>query len=355
MISSLDERKKLILASIVSGFIETAEPVGSRTVARANIIKLSPATIRNEMYDLEEMGYLEHPHTSAGRVPSVKGYRLYVDDLMKKRDLRPDEIEFIKRNLEVKIDELTELVKQASNILSTLTNYASIASTPQFTESCIKSMQVVYIDENKLLLVLVTNEGVAKHSIVAINDDVLPDDVIKISTLLNNRLSGKTVAELNIQLVMELAKEVKLSKESLFSILSDIAESIAKIDHSEVYMDVARQLLNYHEFANIERAKEVFDALDKKELVEKLLLPDKENKNGIIVKIGNESKIDQLKDCSVVTATYSIGKYVLGSIGVIGPKRMDYPKVVATMDHIRKKLNEEFEKITKGGNFKDDG
>ena len=352
---SLDERKKLIMTSIVNGFIETAEPVGSRTVAKTNEIKLSPATIRNEMYDLEEMGYLEHPHTSAGRVPSVKGYRLYVDDLMKKRDLRPEEIEFIKKGLEVKIDELTELVKQASNILSTLTNYTSIASTPQFKESFIKSMQVVYIDENKLLLVLVTNEGVAKHSIITINDAVLPDDVIKISTLLNNKLSGKTVAELNIRLVMELADEIKLSKESLLSIFLDIAQSIGKIDRSEVYMDGARQLLNYHEFKDIERAKEVFDALDKKELLGRLLLPNKENKNDIIVKIGNENNIEELKDCSVVTATYSIGEYVIGSLGVVGPKRMDYPKVVTTMDHIRKKLNEEFVKITKGGTFKDDG
>lgn len=341
----LDERKKLILKSIIDDYISTAEPVGSRTLAKRNHLGLSPATIRNEMSDLEEMGYLEQPHTSAGRVPSVRGYRLYVDNLMNIATLSSEEVAFIKSNMEMKIDELADLIKQASNIISKITNYTSIVTSPQLKSSKIRSMQVVYLEPTKVLIVLVTNEGAVKHSLVKISDYVLPEYIIKISNFLNAKLSGLTIEQLNMSLIQEIEREIGLSKESLFSILSDITQSLQRDDYNEVYLDGAVNIFNYQEFNDVAKAKEFFNLLHKTETINKLLLPTGDI-NKVAVKIGEENDVEQAKDCSVVTATYRLGNYVIGTIGVIGPKRMEYPRVITAMDHIRKKLNEELNKLT---------
>jgi len=342
----LDERKKLILKAIIDDYIITAEPVGSRTIAKKNMLGISPATVRNEMSDLEEMGYLEQPHTSAGRVPSVKGYRTYVDSLMDITSLSNDELEFIQKSLEGRIGELADLIKQASSIVSQITNYTSVATSPKINKSIIKNVQLLYLDPKRVLLILVTNEGVVRHSTLKLKMMVFPEDIEKVSQILNSKLRGLTVEQLNVQLIHEIQGEFGVSEDFLFSILSDIAKSIESENEgiSEIFMNGTANMFKYQEFNDHEKARAFFDFIQRNELINQIIIP--QQKSGMIdVKIGSEIKIDDISDFSIVSTSYSLGDYMIGTIGVIGPKRMEYPKVISAMEYITKQLNSELKKL----------
>ena len=347
----MDERKKQILKAIIDDFISTAEPVGSRTIAKKNPLGISPATIRNEMADLEDMGYLEQPHTSAGRVPSVQGYRLYVDQLMRKDELSMEDMQYIKTHLELKINELVDLIKQASSVLSTITQYTSIASAPKMRRCIIKSIQLMYLEPKKVLLVLLTNEGLIRHSLITVTKAVNQSEIEKISAVLDAKLAGLAIEQLNMPLIQEIQREMELPDEFVFAIFSNISDSIANIENNEVFLDGAANMLNHHEFHDMEKARDFFNLMQKKEIIGGLLSADEsdQNPNVVQVKIGDEIQLDQVRDFSVVTTSYSVGEYVIGSIGIIGPKRMAYPRVISAMDHIRSKLNDELRKMIDGG------
>lgn len=341
----LDDRKKRILRAIIDDYIDTAEPIGSRTIARKHELGLSSATIRNEMADLEEMGLLAQPHTSAGRVPSDKGYRLYVDQLMQLKDLSIGEIEEIREAMEIKINELSQLIRQASVIMSKITKYTSMAITPQMKKSMVKAVQVVPVEPGKALVVVVTNAGVVRNSLIKLPDNLLPDFLIRVSNSLNEKLSGLSMEQISYPLIKETERELGLSSEALMPILDGVAECVNQIDNSEIYLDGATNIFNYPEFRDVIKAKDFLNVLDEKPLIHQLLSDISDKSIDIDVKIGSENPLDEIKDCSLVTATYSINNRIIGSIGVIGPTRMEYPKVIASMDCVRRKVNQEINKL----------
>jgi len=337
----LDERKRRILHSIIDDYIDTAEPIGSRTVARKYEIGLSSATIRNEMADLEEMGYLAQPHTSAGRIPSDKGYRLYVNELMNKYEMQPGEVETIKEALQLRINVLGDIIKHASNVLSRITKYTSIAAVkPQSTKITIRAVQVVPVESGKALVLVVTSTGVVRNGIVRIPESMTPDILIKISVILNNKLTGLSQEQIVNSIISDIEKETGILFEVVTSLVNSIKNCLAQIDNPELFMDGATNFLNFPEFKDIAKAKELLSLMDAKDIIAKLLHGTGEN-GDIKVLIGSENDLDEIKECSLVVATYNMSDTVLGSIGIIGPTRMEYSRVISSLNYIRKLLNRE--------------
>jgi len=337
----MDDRKKIILKAIIDSYIDTAEPVGSRTIARKHGIGLSSATIRNEMADLEEMGLLEQPHTSAGRVPSDRGYRFYVDQLMPRRELTIFEIEQIKRALKMKINEVGQLISQASAVASDITRYTSMAITPQMNRSTLKTVQVLPVHFDKLLVIVVTSAGLVKNSLVKIPDSISPSTITGFSNLINSKLSGIILENINItDLKDDIEKEFDISKDAVIAVLGGINDCLNQIFSSDVYLDGATNIFDFPEFHDLLRAKQFLNVLNTKEVLCALMHRSIEN-GGLKIRIGTENEIDEIKDCSLVTATYSIKNEIIGSIGVIGPTRMEYSKVIASLNCIRKIINME--------------
>jgi len=339
----LDERKRRILRAIIDDYIDTAEPLGSRTIAKRHEIGLSSATIRNEMADLEEMGYLSQPHTSSGRIPSNRGYRFYVDQLMPKRELTPEEIENIRCALDFKISELTQLIKQASILMSKVTKYTSMAITPRLKESRIKAVQVVSVNPFKVLVIVVTNANIIRNTVVTIFDNITSDAAIMISNFLNSKISGLTKEQLDFNFVNDLKREVYIKDEILIPIIEGIKECLDLIDEPDVFLEGASNILNFPEFSDIMKAKDFLNVLEEKSLIYKMM--SKLMGKKINVQIGTENEIEEINNCTLITATYNHGDIVLGTIGVIGPTRMEYSRVIALLNHIRKKINEEISKL----------
>lgn len=341
---TMDERKRKILQAIIDDYIDTAEPIGSRTVARKHELGLSSATIRNEMADLEEMGYLAQPHTSSGRVPSNKGYRLYVDQLMQVHDLNTDEIEKIKSAMETRINEMSQLIRRASAVLSRFTKYTSMAITPQMRTSSIKAIQVVPIEDGKAMVIVVTNAGIVRNSLVKISECVQPHMLIMISNVLNNKLTGLTIEEVNVRIIKELEREIGISGEILLPILEGAADLINQIDNTEVYIEGTTNIFNHPEFRDMVKARDFINMLDEKASLCKMLF-DSIEAGGITVRIGSENDISCIRECSLITANYTIADTFIGTIGIIGPTRMEYPKVISSMKFVRRLMNEEVSRL----------
>ncbi len=337
---TMDERKRRILQAIIDDYINTAEPIGSRTIAKRHELGLSSATIRNEMADLEEMGYLAQPHTSAGRIPSDKGYRLYVDHLMPVCELELDEIRKIKLAMETRINELNQLIRQASAVLSRITKYTSMVMTPQMKTSSIKALQVVPIESGKAMVIVVNNAGIARNCMIRISESIGPDTLIMISNIINRRLSGLTIEEVNIRVIKELENEIGISGELLLPIFQGAADCINQIDDPEVYVEGTTNIFNHPEFRDMSKARDIMNLLDEKNSLHKMLIDSMEDE-GITIRIGAENDITGIKDCSLITANYSIADTFIGTIGIIGPTRMEYPKVISSMKFITRLVNEE--------------
>ncbi len=345
----LDDRKLKILQAIIDDYISTAEPVGSRTIAKKHELGLSSATIRNEMADLEDMGFLEQPHTSAGRVPSDKGYRLYVDQLMKINDLSESDIENIRNAMDIRINELSQLIRNASVVMSQFTKYTSMAVTPQIKRSVLKAVQVVPIEPGKALIIVVTDSNTVRNNLIRIPEKITPDFLIQVSNMLNDKLKGYTLEMLKNNLMNGEAEQLtSLPYDLMRPILDGIEDLIKLIDRPEIYLEGTTNILNFPEFKEVQKAKEFLSLLDEKKLMSELLNTHGNN-NEIIIQIGNENVIPGIKDCSIVTASYSIDDYVIGSIGIIGPTRMEYSKVVSSLNYIRNKINQEILKLLGDG------
>jgi heat-inducible transcriptional repressor len=336
----LDERKKAILKAIIDDYIDTAEPIGSRTIARKHELGLSSATIRNEMADLEMLGYLAQPHTSAGRVPSDKGYRMYVDELMDLVKLTNEEIRCIRESMEVKINEIGQLIKLASSIISHITRYTSLALMPKLKGVKIKAVQIVPIDSFKILAIVVTEAGIVRNCLVKVNTAVTAEVTIKLSNFLDQKLKGLTSSQITPELTSALEEEINIRNGLLSAALSGVLECIRQIDSTEIFMEGSTNIFHHPEFRDIIKAKEFLNILQTKDVLYDLLdIIDGDKR--IKVKIGTENEFDEIKDYSVILATYSINDRPLGSIGVIGPTRMEYPKVISSLYYLRKKLNED--------------
>ncbi|MDD4494843.1 MAG: heat-inducible transcriptional repressor HrcA [Eubacteriales bacterium] len=335
----LDERKKAILKAVIDDYINTAEPIGSRTIARKHELGLSSATIRNEMADLEMLGYLAQPHTSAGRVPSDKGYRMYVDELMNITRLTNDEIRCIRDAMEVKINEIGQLIKLASTIMSHVTKYTSIALMPKLKGVKIKAIQVVPIDSFKALTIVVTEAGVVRNSMVKFPVAVTADTTITLSNLLDQKLRALTSAQITPELIKSLEEELNMKNGLLSAIISGVLDCLRQVERTEIFMDGSTNMFNHPEFKDIIKAQEFLNILDTKEVLCDLLETFDGDKQ-IKVKIGTENEAIEVKDYSVILASYSLDGSILGSIGVIGPTRMEYSRVIPSLYYIRKNLNE---------------
>ncbi|MCL2741239.1 MAG: heat-inducible transcriptional repressor HrcA [Oscillospiraceae bacterium] len=337
---ALDERKLRILQAIIDDYIGSAEPVGSRSIAKGGSIGLSSATIRNEMADLEEMGYLAQPHTSSGRVPSDKGYRVYVDRLMTPVELSDEEMGEIADTLRHGFGEMGRMLRRITGVIARRTGYASMSVTPGADENILKAVQVVPLEKGKALVIVVDNAGTVNSEIVTIPGQATPDFLIKASNVFNAKLSHVPFGRINLPLILELEAEVGSEKEVVLPILRGVASCIAKAGSAELHMEGAANLLAYPEFNDIGKAREILSLMDDKALLSGLL--SKLLKEGYInITIGGESEMSRMRDCSVVTAAFAVGDVIVGSVGVMGPTRMDYPKVISMLRNVKERLGDE--------------
>lgn len=342
--SELDERKRKILKAIIKTYLETGEPVGSRTISKDTDLNLSSATIRNEMSDLEEMGYIIQPHTSAGRIPSDAGYRLYVDELMEEKQ---QEVAQIQEMMIEKTDRMEKVLKQVVRILASNTNYATMITGPNYHHNKLKFIQLSKVNEEQILAVIVAEGNLVKNQIIGLTDAIDDEQILKLNLLLNTQLNGLTIEEINLGLIKKLKEQAGVHS----SVVSEVLDAVAKVievDDEEVpvYTSGATNIFKYPELADSNKASELISALeDKKELVEMIkdTVSDEEN-TGIQVYIGSESPIQTMKDCSVVTASYDLGDGMKGTIGIIGPKRMDYENVVDNLKTLKVQLDSIFKK-----------
>ncbi len=333
----MDERKILILQAIINDYINTAEPVGSRTIARKHNLGISSATIRNEMADLEEMGYIEQLHTSSGRKPSDKGYRLYVDKLMKKTELSPEEKYIIKTQLlDAAIYEIDKIMKQATVLLSELTKLTCIVKAPSTRKACVKSIQLISISSSNILSVIVTDSGIIKSNVINVSKTVSDSSLLAINNILNAKLRNLTIDEINLTVINDLKKSLAGFEDIFNEIISVIYEGLNSEDSEEVYLEGASNIFNYPEFKDIDKAREFMSLLDHKSQVLSLM----KNKDGFSISIGAENYLQQAKEISIISAEYSIGGRSLGSIGVIGPTRMPYSKVISIISKIVEEISE---------------
>ena len=338
----LDDRKLKILQAIIKNYLETGEPVGSRTISKYTDLNLSSATIRNEMADLEELGYIVQPHTSAGRIPTDKGYRLYVDTLMQEK---VDEVNNMRDDLLEKADRMENLLQQVAKMLAANTNYATMVTTPKYRSRKIKFLQLTDVDEYQVLAVIVLEGNIVKNRMFRSDVALVKEDVLKLNLALNTFLQGLDIEEINIGLVQKLKSQVGAYQELVSEILDAIATAIQEEGDIRVYTSGATNILKYPELSDMNKARDILSTLENKEELTQFvengdIKPDE--KRGIQVYIGDENKVDSMKDCSVVTATYEIEEGIYGKVGIIGPKRMDYERVVGTLQNMMGQLDDIF-------------
>ena len=338
----LDDRKWTILKAIVKTYLETGEPVGSRTISKYADLNLSSATIRNEMSDLEEMGYILQPHTSAGRIPSDAGYRLYVDRMMEEKDR---EVTEMKELVIQRQDKMELLLKQMVKVLAANTNYAAMISGPQYHRTKLKFIQLSIVSDTQILATVVAEGNVVKNKLLEIQHGLDQKTVLEMNILLNSALNGLTIEEINLATIAKLKEQAGIHSELVNRVLDAVAESIqASQDELEIYTSGTTNIFKYPELSSSEKASELISTFeDKKELAD-IISQDGAEQTGIQVFIGGESPVGVMQDCSVVTATYELGEGMYGKIGVVGPKRMDYEKVVGTLKTLMAQLDEIFKK-----------
>ena len=334
----LDERKVKILNAIIKNYLETGEPVGSRTISKYTDLNLSSATIRNEMSDLEDLGYIVQPHTSAGRIPSDKGYRFYVNNLIAEKD---KEVADMQEWMIEKTEKMENLLKNVAKTLANNTQYATLVSAPSVVSNRLKFVQLSAVDEHQVLSVVVMDGNIVKNKIITVDKPLDNETMLKLNMLLNTNLNGLTVDQINLALITKLKEQAGIHDEIIAQVLDTVAETITEGDDLQVYTSGATNIFKYPELADSKKASELLDTFEEKQSLMELLSDstlDNEN-TGIQVYIGDESPISTMKDCSIVTATYELGDGVKGTIGIVGPKRMDYENVVDNIKSLKGQLD----------------
>ena len=340
----LDERKITILKAIIKNYMETGEPVGSRTISKYVNSKWSSATIRNEMSDLEEMGYIIQPHTSAGRIPSDKGYRFYVDQILQEKD---NEVMEIKELMVQRMGRLELVLKALAKNLASNTNYAAMISGPQYHRNKLKFIQLSKVDANKLLIVTVVEGNIIKNTMVTIDGEISDEELLNLNILLNTNLNGLTIEEINLGVISRLKEEAGVHRQVVDLVLNEVAAVIkADGDDFQIYTSGATNIFKYPELSDSQKASELLSTLEHTETLQELVSEagGNQSETGIQVYIGDESPVQAMKDCCVVTATYDLGEGLKGTIGIIGPKRMDYEKVLRTLRNLMTQLDATFKK-----------
>ena len=339
----LDERKRKILQAVIRNYLETGEPVGSRTISKYTDLNLSSATIRNEMADLEEMGYILQPHTSAGRIPSDKGYRLYVDTMMEEKER---EVVEMKEMLVERQDKMETLLKQVARVLAKNTQYATMISAPQSKRNKLKFIQLSRVDASQILAVIVIEGNVIKNNILPVNEELSDETLLKLNILLNTNLNGLSIDEINLGMISVMKQQAGIHSDIVSEVIDAVAEAIRAEEDLEIYTSGTNNIFRYPELADQQKASELINTFEEKQLLGELLqdVHSGNENTGIQVYIGEETPVQSMRDCSVVTATYELGDGMKGTIGIIGPKRMDYDKVIGTLRTIQTQLDELYRK-----------
>ena len=338
MLAELTERKLIILRAIIKNYLETGEPVGSRTLSKYTQLNLSSATIRNEMADLEDLGYILQPHTSAGRIPSDKGYRLYVDMLMAEKE---EELVELKNIIIEKTDKVEKMLKQAAKVLAANTNYATLVSAPIKSNNSIKFIQLSQVDDAQIVVVIVLGGNIIKNRIIHLDEPLSNENLLKLNMLLNTSLIGLAIGEINLAMIA-LLKEQAGSHCQVMSAVLDAVADVIQLDEMEIYTSGATNIFKYPELSDHQNAHEIIHAFEEKQQLAELVVEtlSSEESHGIQVYIGEETPVKTMKDCSVVTATYEMGDGMRGTIGIIGPKRMDYERVMNSLKTLQQKFDE---------------
>ena len=360
----LDARKKKILQAVIKNYMETGEPVGSRTISKYTDLNLSSATIRNEMADLEEMGYIFQPHTSAGRIPTDAGYRLYVDDMLSEKmaameeEKKEQQIEGSaeekreqEEEIDRRIDRIEEVLMGMAKMLANNTNYTSVVSMPQTNKNRLKFVQLTLVDPEKLLTTVVLEGNIVKNEMLKVDREIDPETLLKLNILFNNELNGKTLRDINFDMAANMADSAGELGELVSEIINAIAAAIGSADGIQIFTSGATNIFKYPELSATSKASGLIGTLEEKELLTGLLVDTSSGENdestGIQVYIGQETSVSSMEDCAVVTATYEFEKGVYGKVGIIGPKRMDYEKVMDALKNVTGSLDKQFRKTEK--------
>lgn len=334
---ALSERKKKILQAVIRDYIHSAEPVGSRTIARRYSLGLSPATIRNEMADLEESGYLEQPHTSAGRIPSQKGYRFYVDTLMEKVLLAKEEVMAIEKIMqERKEKEIEQFIQQISRVLSSVTNYTSLVFGPIIKKSAFKQLKVLPLEPGQGLAILIMDSGFIKHKAIPLSPSLKTRELERMVAYLNHKFHGHTMDTITSSLLKE-AKRDLIENVGLLNETLNLMEDAGRSEEGKLFLGGTTNILNQPEFRDVNKVKSLLTLFEEETLLGSLL--GSATPQGIEVRIGEENKLEEFKDCSMVVTTYRLVGKNLGTIGILGPVRMEYARVIALVEHLVFRLN----------------
>ena len=343
----LDDRKWTILKAIIQNYLETGDPVGSRTISKMSDLNLSSATIRNEMSDLEEMGLIIQPHTSSGRIPSDKGYRLYVDRLMEEKEA---EVSQMRQLMISREDKMEMLLKQIVRYLAVNTNYATMITSPQYHRTKLKFIQLSVVDDGQILATVVAEGNVVKNRIIHMKHGLTRDQILQLNIQLNSRLNGLTIEEINLATISKLKQEAGIQSELISQVLDAVADAISQEEDVEVFTSGATNIFRYPELSSdTDKASGLIHAFEEKHPLLSLMDHEEDAETGIQVAIGSELGDERMKDCSVVTASYDLGDGMYGRIGIVGPKRMDYDKVVGILKDLTGQLDEVYRKEGEGG------
>lgn len=328
---TLDERKFMILKAIIDDYIMTAMPVGSRTISRKSSIGFSPATIRNEMSDLEELGYLAQPHTSAGRVPSNKAYRLYVDRLIQFGGISDAEKARIDEYMLKRTQQVEDMIRSAANILADATQYTAVIVAPQIQSLRIRRVQLVPVTDTTALMIVVTSAGIIKDAALRVPEGITPEHLWRISEMLTEQLADHTLSEVR-QIFAQLFRDLSTHRRLLGGVMQAMEEKLTEDAPEDVIVGGQTKLLNYPEYSDVEKAKNFLSIFESKDRLASLL--KRSGGMEVVIRIGPENEMDELLDCSLVTATYKVGNHGKGTLGIIGPTRMDYRRVIMVMDYM---------------------
>lgn len=341
MMHDLSERKIKILEAIIRNYLETGEPVGSRTISKYTDLNLSSATIRNEMADLEELGYILQPHTSAGRIPSDKGYRLYVDQMLEDKER---EVEELKETLLEKSDRMDRLLEQAAKALAATTEYTALVSAPKGGNR-IKFLQLSRVDSEHILVVVVSEGNMIKNTIMELDEELNDENLLKLNILLNTHLNGLAMEEINLAMITAMKDQAGIHSGLIGEVIDAVAAAIKTDEELKIYTSGTQNIFKYPELADNQKASGIITSLEEKTALRELVTETLSSENpdtGIQVYIGEESPVEGMEDCSVVTATYELEEGMRGTIGIIGPKRMDYDKAIGTVRSMLHQLDKAY-------------
>jgi len=342
----IDDRKKKVLEAIVKDYIATAEPVGSRTIARKYNLGVSPATIRNEMADLEELGLIEQPHTSAGRIPSDKGYRLFVDCLMQKQGPSTEEESLVLTLMQKRRNVVEQMIQETSRVLSQLTSYTTLATVPGSTLSTIEQIQIINVAPSKAVLVVVDRNGAVQHQILEVPEWLGEIDLRHIADVINRQMGGLNPDRLTRTVLEGVFQELNRYRMVLDQVIGILEPGSGSENADRVFLGGTLNILNQPEFREVARLKSLLGMLEEEGLVRNLLTES--GGQGLTIKIGGENRITEIQDCSLVTATYELNGRVIGTIGLLGPTRMDYSRAAGLIEFMTTVLSDCLEKFYSG-------